>query len=49
VNEYIAYQLVTGYGSDAEVQAILDAYDFYIIPVVNPDGKFTLQPYLDDY
>ncbi|KAK5171017.1 uncharacterized protein LTR77_004161 [Saxophila tyrrhenica] len=42
--EYIAYQLIEGYGGckgskpDAEVQSLLDTYDFYLIPFVNPDG-----------
>ncbi|KAK0627919.1 hypothetical protein B0T14DRAFT_513544 [Immersiella caudata] len=38
VVEYITYQLVTGYSTDSAVKAILDKYDFYIIPFVNPDG-----------
>ncbi|RYP03201.1 hypothetical protein DL764_005305 [Monosporascus ibericus] len=38
VNEYIAWQLVVGYGNDTTVKAYLDSYDFYILPVVNPDG-----------
>ncbi|KAI1362772.1 hypothetical protein F5Y08DRAFT_260206 [Xylaria arbuscula] len=38
VVEYILYQLVTGYESDELVQKILDNYDFYVLPVVNPDG-----------
>ncbi|RWA07016.1 hypothetical protein EKO27_g8087, partial [Xylaria grammica] len=38
VVEYILYQLVTGYPSDALVKKVLDNYDFYVLPVVNPDG-----------
>ncbi|KAI2610242.1 uncharacterized protein GGS25DRAFT_531153 [Hypoxylon fragiforme] len=39
VIEYITLQLVTGYlGSDDLVRSFLDNYDFYIIPIVNPDG-----------
>ncbi|RYC59006.1 hypothetical protein CHU98_g7211 [Xylaria longipes] len=38
VVEYILYQLVTGYGNDTLVQKVLDNYDFYVLPVVNPDG-----------
>jgi len=40
--EYITYQMVAGYkGSkgkpkDPEICALLDEYDFYIIPFVNP-------------
>jgi carboxypeptidase A4 len=37
--EYLAYQLVLGYqGGDSLVVQTLNNYDFYIIPVVNPDG-----------
>lgn len=39
VVEYILYQLVTGYKADKLVQKVLDNYDFYVLPVVNPDGK----------
>ncbi|KAI5920416.1 zinc carboxypeptidase [Camillea tinctor] len=39
VVEYITLQLITGYNNgDNETQTILDKYDFYIFPVVNPDG-----------
>ncbi|KAI0481884.1 hypothetical protein F4859DRAFT_438344 [Xylaria cf. heliscus] len=38
VVEYILYQLVTGYKNDSLVQKVLDNYDFYVLPVVNPDG-----------
>ncbi|KAF2456484.1 hypothetical protein BDY21DRAFT_393880 [Lineolata rhizophorae] len=38
VNEYMAYTLLTEYGSDADITGFVDAYDFYIFPVVNPDG-----------
>ncbi|KAI1739792.1 hypothetical protein F4680DRAFT_135953 [Xylaria scruposa] len=38
VVEYILYQLVTGYENDTLVQKVLDNYDFYVLPVVNPDG-----------
>ncbi|KAF3932341.1 hypothetical protein ABW20_dc0100494 [Dactylellina cionopaga] len=37
--EYLTYGLITGYNSNStQVQSILDKYDFYILPVVNPDG-----------
>ncbi|KAF4549075.1 Metallocarboxypeptidase A-like protein 2 [Elsinoe fawcettii] len=37
--EYITLQLINSYkANDAATRAILDAYDIYIIPVVNPDG-----------
>ncbi|KAI0527735.1 hypothetical protein F5B22DRAFT_1138 [Xylaria bambusicola] len=38
VVEYILYQIVTGYETDELVQKVLDNYDFYVLPVVNPDG-----------
>lgn len=37
--EYIAWQLLTKYSTDAAVKAVLDKFDFYIMPIVNPDGK----------
>ncbi|KAM0186722.1 hypothetical protein ACHAPI_011572 [Fusarium lateritium] len=36
--EYMAYQLLTKYSTDTAVKAIVDKFDFYITPVVNPDG-----------
>ncbi|KAI2617837.1 hypothetical protein GGR54DRAFT_607138 [Hypoxylon sp. NC1633] len=38
VVEYLLYQIVTGYENDTTVQTALDNYDFYVLPVVNPDG-----------
>ncbi|KAI2615800.1 hypothetical protein GGS26DRAFT_454531 [Hypomontagnella submonticulosa] len=39
VVEYITFQLVNGYKSgDNLTRSILDGYDFYIVPIVNPDG-----------
>lgn len=38
VNEYIAYYLLSNYDSNAEVKGFLDKYDFYVFPIVNPDG-----------
>jgi len=35
---YTAETLVTGYGVDPYVTRLVDAIDFWIIPVVNPDG-----------
>jgi len=35
---YIITQLVSLYASDPSVKAILDQIQFYIIPIVNPDG-----------
>ena len=40
--EYIAYNLLNNYANSTEVKNIVDKYDFYIFPIVNPDGTFTL-------
>ncbi|KAK4460481.1 putative carboxypeptidase [Cladorrhinum samala] len=37
-NEFIAYNLITNYDTNAEIKSFIDKYDFYIFPVVNPDG-----------
>lgn len=36
VVEYAAYQLLTA--TDADTKAFKDKFDFYILPIVNPDG-----------
>ncbi|KAL6710686.1 hypothetical protein ACN47E_007743 [Coniothyrium glycines] len=36
--EYFAWQLLTKYASDATVKSLVDKFDFYITPIVNPDG-----------
>ncbi|KAF5660232.1 carboxypeptidase [Fusarium heterosporum] len=37
--EYLAYKIVQGYQKkDSLVRTTLDKYDFYILPIVNPDG-----------
>lgn len=36
--QYFLDQLTSGYGSDSEITALVDTYDFHIMPVVNPDG-----------
>ncbi|UPL02011.1 hypothetical protein LCI18_012945 [Fusarium solani-melongenae] len=38
VQEYLAWQLISGYLSDHGIREIVDKYDFYMIPFVNPDG-----------
>jgi len=38
VIEYLSLQLVTGYATDELTTYLLDNYDFYIFPFVNPDG-----------
>ena len=37
--EYLAYQLIDGYGKADLITSFLDDYDFYLIPFVNPDGQ----------
>lgn len=37
---YIVDRLVSGYGSDKEVTALIDNKSFYICPVINPDGLY---------
>ncbi|KAK3322993.1 carboxypeptidase A2 [Apodospora peruviana] len=36
--EYMAYNLLTNYASSSEIKGFVDKYDFYVFPVVNPDG-----------
>ncbi|KAH8904959.1 zinc carboxypeptidase [Coniochaeta sp. PMI_546] len=38
VVEYLAYNLLTNYATSSEIKGFIDKYDFYIFPVVNPDG-----------
>ncbi|KAK4149364.1 hypothetical protein C8A00DRAFT_47011 [Chaetomidium leptoderma] len=38
VTEYIAYSLLRHYHVDGDIKHALDSFDFYIVPVVNPDG-----------
>ncbi|CCG58660.1 Protein CBG05161 [Caenorhabditis briggsae] len=35
---YIAHELILGYDNDATVAKLMDHIDFYILPVMNPDG-----------
>lgn len=39
VVEYTAFELLRNYGEDNEITKIVDTQDFYIFPVVNPDGE----------
>jgi murein tripeptide amidase MpaA len=42
--EYITKQLIDGYKSgDNLTQTFLNKYDFYIFPIVNPDGKSVIR------
>jgi len=36
--EYIAYQLMSLYGKDAEVTEMVNKLDYFIVPIYNPDG-----------
>ncbi len=38
VTMYAADRLISDYDADAQVQAIVDAVEFLIVPMVNPDG-----------
>ncbi|KAI4225539.1 MAG: hypothetical protein L6R36_003845 [Xanthoria steineri] len=38
VTEYFAYSFLSGFSSDTGVRTLLNKYDYYIFPVVNPDG-----------
>lgn len=38
VVEYAAYTLLTKYATDTQIKSFVDKYDFYIFPIVNPDG-----------
>jgi carboxypeptidase A4 len=42
VVEYMAYNLMSKYGSSSEIKGFIDKYDFYLFPIVNPDGKLTV-------
>ena len=39
VVEYFAYSFLNSYATNVQIRNIVDRYDFYIFPVVNPDGK----------
>jgi carboxypeptidase A4 len=39
VVEYMAYNLLTNYAKSSEIKGFIDKYDFYLFPVVNPDGE----------
>ncbi|KAG5984613.1 hypothetical protein E4U55_004055, partial [Claviceps digitariae] len=42
VVEYMTHELITKYGSDHNITAFVDKYDFYMFPIVNVDGfKYT--------
>lgn len=35
---FVAEKLASGYSSDPTIKRLLDHYDFYILPLANPDG-----------
>jgi len=35
---YMLNELVTKYGSDRKITSLIDRYDWYIMPILNPDG-----------
>ncbi|PHH73839.1 hypothetical protein CDD82_5244 [Ophiocordyceps australis] len=42
VVEYFAYTLASNYSTNNEIASFVDKYDFYLFPIVNPDGfKYT--------
>ncbi|KAF4596022.1 carboxypeptidase [Ophiocordyceps camponoti-floridani] len=42
VVEFIANSLARGYADDNDIRGFVDKYDFYLFPIVNPDGfKYT--------
>ncbi|KAG6015510.1 hypothetical protein E4U43_005169 [Claviceps pusilla] len=40
VVEHMAHELITKYGSEADITAFVNKYDFYMFPIVNVDGEF---------
>lgn len=38
VVEYVAYSLLVHSTSDPQIRGFLEEYEFYILPIVNPDG-----------
>ena len=38
VVEYFAYNLLSNYASNTDIRGLVNKYDFYIFPIVNPDG-----------
>ncbi len=38
VTEYVADRLLGQYGVDTDIKHAMDSFDFYIFPLVNPDG-----------
>lgn len=45
VTEYIAFTLLHKYSNDVEISRIMNSYDFYVYPIVNPDGELPTYKY----
>ena len=43
--EYFANILLSDYATNAETKSFVDKYDFYLFPVVNPDGKLATKAF----
>lgn len=37
--EYLTYKIIEDYQAGGSLVQTLDNFDFFVIPVVNPDGK----------
>ncbi len=37
--EFLAYKMVEDYQQGGDMIRTLDSYDFFILPIVNPDGQ----------
>jgi carboxypeptidase A4 len=37
--EFVAYSLLSNYANSTAIKGYVDKYDYYIFPVVNPDGE----------
>jgi murein tripeptide amidase MpaA len=35
---YFFLKITSGYGSDSEITALVDQYDWKFVPIANPDG-----------
>lgn len=38
----MAYSLLANYSVDSEMRDFVEKYDFYIFPIVNPDGNYRM-------
>lgn len=42
--EYAAQQLLEGSEKDDTIKGLLEKYDFFLYPIINPDGKISTSP-----